>query len=124
MLSDDDRRAILDLQARWLEAEIAGDLARVGALLTEDCRIYVPDGAMCAGREAVLCGLEGPFAIRDVRVEAVEMHGGPRHAWKSARFTTVFDDDGRAVTITGHHVWLLRRSDAGWRVAGLSYEID
>lgn len=124
MLCDADRQAILDLEARWLAAETGGRPERVADLLTDDCTLLTPDGTSVQGREAFIAGMRGPFPIEAIELSGVEIHGGTHNAWKSARFTTRFDNAGAPVIIHGHHVWILRKTSAGWRVAALSYEID
>lgn len=124
MLDGDDRAAIFALEQNWLEAECAGAPGRVGAWLSEDCVLCPPDKAPVQGRKAVIAAMRGPFPIADIALSEVELHGGPAHAWKTARFRTRFDNRGEDVIITGRHCWVLQKTGNEWRVCLLSYQID
>ena len=124
MLTDADRDAVAALQARWIEAEISEDRGALRALMSDDIAIWPDDAAPVRGIDAVLAATQGPFPIRSVEISDVGMQGGPVHAWKTARFTTQFDNDGETVTIHGRHLWLLRRESGAWKLAGLSWEIE
>lgn len=119
-----DRDAILALQADWLAAERANDTGRLRGRLCDDIVLWPDDGPPVRGIAAALEAMKGPFPIRDVEISGETVEAGPVHGWKTARFTTHFDNAGKTVTIHGRHLWLLRREEGVWKLAGLSWQID
>lgn len=124
MLDDSNREAILALEARWLSAETEGDPGALRDLLTEDCALCPPDGPKIEGREAFIAAQAAPGEILGIRVSEAEIEGGPVHAWKTARFATRLSMEGREITVTGRHLWLMRKDGGQWRIAALSWWFD
>ncbi|MEE2565413.1 YybH family protein [Hyphobacterium marinum] len=124
MTSTSDRMAILALQADWVTAERANDSNRLRQFMCEDITLWPDDGPAVTGIDVALAAAKGPFPIREIVISDEVIEAGPVHGWKSARFTTHFDNAGETVTVQGRHLWVLRRESTGWKLAGLSWQID
>lgn len=129
MLTAADRAAIEQLHAAWLSAELHGDPAALLDLCTA-APVWLPPGEppLC-GRASILDWLDGhpPAALLRVDIDGVTISGAGPFGCKVAGFRTTFEEPagGGARTISGTHVWLLRRDDAGaWRIAVVSWTID
>lgn len=113
-------------------AENAGDAAAVTDLLTVDVVAMVPSAPVLEGREA--CGafvretLADLLAIFDRRVAYVSAETAVigDHGYDRGVFTMVCvaRDGGGRHEATGKYFWLLRREEAGWRIARLIHAVD
>ncbi len=121
-LTSNEKAEILDVQRRWVDAEVSGNVGRIGHLCTEDV-VSLPQGAvLLRGRQAIssLWSIEDP-RIASIDNSDVEIAGSDATAVKVARFETRFAVQGDSTTpqpVSGYHVWILRRNEGGeWRVA-------
>jgi len=124
VLQDADRAAIRALEADWIVAELGSDRAALERLLTHDCALCPPDGPKAEGRQAFLDAQAAPEKILDIAIADSHIDGGPSHAWKTARFQTRLSMQGGELTVSGRHMWLMRKQDGAWRIAALSWSFD
>ncbi|TGY93111.1 nuclear transport factor 2 family protein [Marinicauda pacifica] len=122
-ISQQDSQLIEDLEASWLRLEMENRHAELTGLLAPGFVLFPPDNESVTGAAAIQA-LSPPFPIRRVELSDRKIDGGRYHAWKTARFRTVFDREGEDLTIHGHHLWVLTKSADSWRVTALSYQID
>jgi len=122
-LTSNEKAEILDVQRRWVDAEVSGDVDRIVHLCTEDV-VCLPQGAVpLRGRQAIssLWSIEDP-QIASIDISDVEISGFDATAIKVARFETRFAAQGEPVS--GYHVWILRRNEGGeWRVAFFTWTL-
>ncbi|NNU80445.1 nuclear transport factor 2 family protein [Halovulum dunhuangense] len=114
-----DEQAILELQSRWIEAEIHGDLDTLCAMMTADITMQPPIGEPVVGLAKVRAYLHGPTGhIRSITLSEVSLEVANSMAIKRARFRT--DIDGMD-PVYGHHLWVLKPS---WRVDFVTWSFD
>jgi uncharacterized protein (TIGR02246 family) len=119
---DEEIQEIRRVAVRWTEAVEAGDLERLGQLMTEDIVVIHGNGRLVCGKEAVMQdfarSLED-FSVRQ-RVESEETIVAGEWAFDRAKVRTTISSrkscdtkqfDSRSVTI------LQKQSGLGWRVA-------
>jgi ketosteroid isomerase-like protein len=88
-LTEDAIRTIEEIHARWIAAEIAGDLQSCLNLCAEEIELWAPDQAPAVGRAAVARKL----TAETVKVSAVDISGT-----KAAQATMRFQaKDGEAI---------------------------
>lgn len=128
MLSKSAERAILELQERWLERELAGDAAGVLDCCTSDVEWFPPAQPALRGPAAIRSWLleRPPVPIPKVEIGRVRMEGAGGLAYKLADFTTWIDSPAQpsGTRATGTHLWMLREVKPGsWRVAMVTWTI-
>ena len=127
MLSDTDRRAIEDLQRRWLAQESGGGAAGLLELCTKDVIWMPPTGRTLHGRTEILEWLGGqPQTTDEVTLTNLKIDGDGQLAYKVADFRTSSTQAGSddAVVSAGSHMWVLRRdSDDAWKIAVVTWSI-
>ncbi|MBA4802191.1 MULTISPECIES: YybH family protein [Euryhalocaulis] len=124
-IAADDEKQILELEADWLNAEREGRPQDVAPLLSETVEFWGPEGERFTGREAAVEHLAAtPGRILGIDLSEKQIWGGQDLAWKTARFITALEIDGKAVTVRGRHLWVLGREAEGWRVRLLCWELD
>jgi uncharacterized protein (TIGR02246 family) len=110
------------LATRWTSAVEAGDIERLGRLMTEDIIIIHGNGRMVCGRETVMKDFARSFEDYSVQqsVESEETIVAGEWAFDRAKVHTIISSrksqdtrqfDSRTVTI------LRKQSGAEWRVA-------
>jgi ketosteroid isomerase-like protein len=124
MGSDDS--AILAVHEAWLKAELSGNVDALLALCTSDIRFFPPGCDPLEGTSAVRILLESAQTRpRDIRTADIRIEVSASLAFKSASFSTVLASPASSSpsTVSGHHLWILRREQAGWRVAAVAWSI-
>lgn len=120
-LSSNDLQAIMDVQKRWIEAELAGDSLAVLRLCMDDVVWIPPDSPMLGGREAITRWLKGKkVEIKSIEVTDVRIGGSGTVAYKTGNYTTRYIAVGRSevVEVKGTHLWILQKmANSDWRVA-------
>jgi len=118
----DDIEAIRSVAAQWTAAVEAGDIERLGQLMTEDIVVIHGNGRMVCGREAVMSDFARSLQDYSIQqsVESEETVVAGEWAFDRAKVHTTISSrkssdiknfDSRSVTI------LRKQSDLGWRVA-------
>lgn len=127
MLRDSDRRAIEDLQRRWLTQESGGGADRLLELCTEDVIWMPPTGRALHGRTEILDWLGGqPQTTDEVTLTTLKIDGDGQVAYKVADFRTSSTQAGSNETLvsSGSHVWVLRRDSAdSWKIAVVAWSV-
>jgi ketosteroid isomerase-like protein len=126
-LSDTDIGAIRILERRWLSEELAGNLAGVLELCSEDIMWLPPGLPALAGKTAIRTWLKHPKArIEEIRLSNVKIHGNGSLAYKVADFCTRYVPTGSSSseTIMGNHLWILRRAPQSfWQVTLVAWTV-
>ena len=129
-LSEDDVREIRGVADRWTAAVEAGDVERLGRLMTDDIVIIHGNGRLVRGKEAVMNDLARSFRDFSVQqtVESEETMVAGEWAFDRATVHTTISSpssgdtkkfDSRTVTI------LRKQSGCAWcvaRVIGVVYQ--
>jgi ketosteroid isomerase-like protein len=120
-------QAVRKIHEAWLAAEVAGNTAAVLALCTGDVRWMAPGMAPVQGQEAGrrLLSCTGGSVVR-IEVSDVRCEVSDTLAIKTARFRTHVRKAGKPApeVVTGTHLWVLRREDAHWRVALVTWQLE
>lgn len=121
-MSERDRRAVRALYDAWFGAMESGDVEAFLPLLAEDVILKGPGSPAVEGRAAVEEGLREFHAAFteevDFVVEELEVSGDLAWARVREEVTLRPREGGRARTLSGTHLGILRRgSDGSWRVA-------
>jgi len=124
MATETDKLEILAIQAAWLEAELAQDMRALRDHMCADITLWPEDGPPVEGIEPALETIRATYPIRGISVFDESIQAGAVHAWKTARFLTRIDMDGETVSFQGRHLWILRRVDGSWKIAGISWNIE
>ena len=127
MLEPSSLAAIEDLERRWLACELAGRVCDVLELCFPDI-IWLPPGqSPICGKGAIHAWLErSRNRVMDISLSSVAVDGDSREAYKIASYRTRFVPDGstECSTVTGWHLWILRRDAASaWRVAVVAWSL-
>jgi ketosteroid isomerase-like protein len=129
-VSERVQQAIMTVQQRWLEHELAGDIVGVLGLCADDIVWLRPNESALRGKSAVAGWLATLPKNRIRRIEITNVHidGGGQFAYKVADFTAWLDLEtpGRASNqpVMGSHLWVLREvSPEKWRVAVVAWSI-
>lgn len=127
MLGALDLAAIAEIERRWLACEIEGRASDVLDLCSADI-VWLPAGqTTLRGKAAILAWLgESRERIVDIRLGDVVIDGEGPSAHRMANFRTRYVPSGSSeeVTVTGWHLWVLRRGlDSEWRVAVVAWGI-
>ncbi len=125
-LTEDAIRTIEEIHAKWIAAEIAGDLQSCLNLCAEEIELWPPDQAPVIGRAAVARKL----TAETIKVSAVDIsnrriRGSSDLAYLAANFQTTFSqtEDTTPRQIRGSHLWILQRSSGTWLVTLVSWSI-
>lgn len=123
-----DKGAILRIHDEWIELEASGKAEGILGLCSQDVVWLVPGLGALQGIEEVRDFLIGQPETVIVSIDTfnVAVEVSDELAVKSARFSTTFMDGGASVTVTGMHIWTLRKdSQTGhWRVTSVAWVID
>ena len=127
MLSDDDITAITSVHNDWIRRELAGNSRTLVDLCTDDAVLMPPGQVPVTGRAAVgaWLGQLGP-EILSVEANIRILRGSGAVAYKVASFRSSYRDTatGHTQTVTGTHLWVLERDNAGlWRVALVTWNL-
>jgi ketosteroid isomerase-like protein len=125
-LTEDAIRTIEEIHAKWIAAEIAGDLQSCLNLCVDQIELWPPDHAPAIGRAAVARKL----TAETVRVSAVDIsnrriRGSSDLAYLTANFQSTFSrmDAITQSEVRGSHLWILQRSAGAWLVTLVSWSI-
>jgi len=114
-----DEKAVLELQSRWIAAEMNGDREALCSMMTETIVIQPPIGDPIVGLAAVRAFLDGPKElIRSIALSDVSIEVSNGLAIKRARFRTETKGSG---AVLGRHFWVLKPS---WRVDFVTWSLD
>ena len=120
--SDDDVRAVIEADERWIEAFNAADVETLVSLYTNDVIVMPPGEASFQGRDRVRAWMRTFFARHTARQTLVndEVMVAGEWAWMRGHFTTELTprSGGPTRTESGKHLVIWRReSDGQWRAA-------
>ena len=121
MLSAEDRFAVEQLHAAWLDAELQGHSTALLELCTA-APVWLPaNEAPLCGRGAILEWLDNQpeVTVRRIDIDKLAICGLGPFACKVASFRTTLENRGDRVPliVSGTHGWLLQRDDAAWKIA-------
>jgi uncharacterized protein (TIGR02246 family) len=109
----------------WLAAELRGDVESILRLCTPDVRWLVPGRPVLEGREAGRQLLQAPqVALLALRAGDVRVEQSGELAWKTSRYETRYRTGEQEKIARGTHLWILRRGEAGWRVALVTWHAE
>jgi ketosteroid isomerase-like protein len=128
MVSDDVAHvAVIQVHEAWVAAELSGDIERVLSLCTSDVRWLAPDSEIVVGREAgrrLLTNTQ--VELRNIMASDVHVEISGDLAFKTSRYETHYRLRGQKTLhiARGTHVWILRREEAEWRVALVTWQVE
>jgi ketosteroid isomerase-like protein len=107
---------IRQLHDAWLAAELRGDVETVLDLCTPDVRWLAP------GRPVLL---QAPrVKLVALRASDVRIEQGGDLACKTSRYEARYRTAKREKVGRGTHLWILRRDQAVWRVALVTWQAE
>ena len=114
------RKAIEEVNARWIEAFNRGDAAGVAALYTEDATVLPPNGEMVQGRQGIRNFWSGAIrmGLKDPSVTTVAVGGSGDTAYEIGKYTLKIQPAGQeGVTESGKYVVVWKRqADGTWKL--------
>jgi ketosteroid isomerase-like protein len=122
VLATADIDVVRQLEQQWLAAELAGNVAALLDLCCDDILFVPPSGPPIRGKVAIRNWLSMPQdRIEDIRLTPITLDGDASVAFKVATFETRL----ASTTVTGTHIWVLRRQpDSTWRVALVAWSLQ
>jgi len=118
-------KTIRQVHDAWIAAELRGDLEGVLGLCTPDVRWLVPGRPALEGREAGLQLLQaGQVDLLDIRTSDLRVEHSGDLALKTSRYETRYRTGGQENAARGTHLWILRREEATWRVALVTWQAE
>jgi ketosteroid isomerase-like protein len=116
----------LAVQREWLDYELAGNIAGVVSLCSDDVVWLPPNQPALSGQNKVAGWLAAlpEHRIRRIEVTNVRIYSSGELAYKLADFSTWFEKAGQADDgfVTGSHLWVLRESFPDhWQVAVVAW---
>ncbi|HEX4156435.1 MAG TPA: nuclear transport factor 2 family protein [Acidobacteriaceae bacterium] len=125
-LTEDAIRTIEEIHAKWIAAEIAGDLQSCLDLCAEEIELWPPDQPPAIGRAAVA----RKFTAEAVKVNAIDIanrriRGSKNLAYLTANFNSTFTLTNGTTPrqVRGSHLWILQNSAGAWLVTLVSWSI-
>jgi uncharacterized protein (TIGR02246 family) len=116
---------IRQIHDAWLAAELRGDVETILQLCTPDVRWLVPGRPILEGRKAGRQLLQ-PLQVELLALQAtdVRVEQSGELACKTSRYETRYRIGEQERVARGTHLWLLRREQAGWRVALVTWQSE
>ncbi len=128
MLTPSDLAAIKSLERRWLKCELGRRPWEVLNLCARGVVWLPPGGRPIRGKPAIRAWLGASRDhVEDIRLRKVTVAGDRFAAYRIANFRTRYVPSGStdAVTMTGWHLWVMRRNaDAVWRVSVVAWSLE
>lgn len=122
-----DENEILRIHENWIGFEKSGNEQGVLKLCTEDVVWLVPGMGMLQGVDEVRSFLNGQPGATIVSIDTfdIAVEVADKLAVKRANFCTRFVENGVELSVTGTHIWTLRKDSqtACWRVASVAWVI-
>lgn len=124
-----DVQAILDLEQKVFDAEIAGDFEAWLSFFTEDAIVMEPNHPALVGKAAIRQRNAAYFEKFHLREESdareVEVAGDWGYIRAHWIWTLAPKDGGTVVRDTGNSIWIVRRqSDGSWKIARGIFNYD
>jgi uncharacterized protein (TIGR02246 family) len=116
-----DERAIRELDANWIDAVNAGDLARLLTLITDDCALLGP-GEAPIGREGFVAKFSAAMQQAHIRcisdLEEVVVVGDVAYTRSSDSLSVTPRAGGELTQLAGHRLTIYRKQpDGRWLLA-------
>lgn len=125
-LTENAIRTIEEIHARWIAAEIAGDLQSCLNLCAEEIELWPPDQVPAIGRAAVAQKLTAETVkVSAVNISSRRIRGSSDLAYLTANFKSTFSqmEDTTPRQVRGSHLWILQKSTGAWLVTLVSWSI-
>lgn len=124
-----DVQAILDLEQRVFDAQIAGDFETWLSSFAEDAIVMAPNLPALRNKPAIRQWNAPYFEQFDLHEESDEREVEVAGDWAYIRahwtWTLTPKSGGEAVKETGNSIWILRRQpDGSWKIARVIYNSD
>ncbi len=116
---------IVALHTAWIECELRGKVDELLKFCADDIEFWPPNAQPVRGKRAVTAYLSAP-ASKPVRIEISDrqIHGSATLAYLTASFrTTPAAPVDPGAEVIGHHLWILRKAAADWRIVLVSWSI-
>jgi ketosteroid isomerase-like protein len=112
------REAIEEVNARFVEAAVAGDGAALTALYTSDAIVLPPNMEPVRGQEAIRGFWSEMFSMGapDLRLTTMEVMGSGDFAYEVGRYSIEMSMEGSPVSDTGNYLVVWRRTADGWKL--------
>lgn len=112
-----DEEQIRDLVATWMTATAAGDIERVGTLMTADVVFLTPGNPPMRGRDVFIATLQA--ALQHVQIEGkqdiqeIQIQGDMAWMWNLLTVTITPVNGGAAKQRTGYTLSILQKQPDG-----------
>jgi uncharacterized protein (TIGR02246 family) len=116
----DDKLAIRQLVATWLDASMSGDTETVLGLMTEDVVFLLPGQPPMRGRTGFAAAQSGLGKMRikaSSDIQEIEVFGEWAYCWNKLSVTISPKDGGDPVTRAGNVLSILRKQAGAWQIS-------
>lgn len=118
------RREIAELNTRFTQAHLTGDVARIDSLFTADATSYPPGGAAVTGTQALHDFTVAYIAagLSAFREESTDFYGNAEFVVDAGTYVVTYGPD--KVTERGKYLNVWKRVDGAWRIQSNIWNAD
>lgn len=121
---DAARREIAELNSRFTQAHLAGDVALIDAMFTSDATSYPPGGAAVTGAQALHDFTAGYIAagLTEFREESTDFYGNAEVVVDAGTYVVTYGPD--KMTERGKYLNVWKRVNGTWRIQSNIWNAD
>jgi len=118
------RREISELNTRFTQAHLTGDIARIDSMFTTDATSYPPGGAAVTGAQAMHDFTVEYIAagLTEFREESSDFYGNADFVVDAGTYVVTYGSD--QVTERGKYLNVWKRVDGAWRIQSNIWNSD